>query len=65
MKITLNELRKIIRSVIREVNFPGRPTGFDTELNSDALDALGWGGLPSIDPEDTGEDQEEHENSNR
>lgn len=49
MKIQIGELRRIVRTVLAEVNFPGRPTGYGVELFDDEdQERLANAGFPSM-----------------
>lgn len=58
MKLRIGNLREIIRSVLKEVNFPGRPTGHGVEPFSQRdLEMLANMGFPPVDPLDDDEER--------
>lgn len=49
MKIQIGELRRIVRAVLAEVNFPGRPTGYGVEpFDDEDQERMANAGFPSM-----------------
>jgi hypothetical protein len=49
MKIKIGELRRLVRSVLTEVNFPGRPTGYGVEpFDDEDQERLANAGFPTM-----------------